>query len=163
MSDKKIVTFVVEHGEFYFLGIENLATENADYGAFWGNFFGKGGYDVIDPHATDPNCVNVWYNNASGEKIYYQGKFVNQVDDIPEGYSLSKFPAGEYLVVTTEWLSSYEESMHHIDHSYHRNAQIPDGYTRCGLDDNRITLMERWGADTGEGYRYEFWVPIKKV
>jgi len=24
-------------------------------------------------------------------------------------------------------------------------------------------MLERWGAGAGEGYRYEFWLPIEKV
>jgi predicted transcriptional regulator YdeE len=163
MSKPKIITFKIHHDEFYFLGIENLVTENSDFGAFWGNFFDKGGYEKIDLYQKDPNCINVWYNKTPEEKIYYQGKIVNEVDKVPDGYTLAKFPASEYLVTTTEWLSSYDESMQHINHSYYKSAQMPEGYTKCGSTDNKIFLIERWGADTGDGYRYEFWVPIKKV
>lgn len=59
MSAPNIISFQTRLDEFYFLGIENLVTENANFGAFWDNFFDKGGYDVIDPYQTDPNCVNL--------------------------------------------------------------------------------------------------------
>lgn len=84
MSAPNIISFQTRLDEFYFLGIENLVTENANFGAFWDNFFDKGGYDVIDPYQTDPNCVNIWFNNICGEKIYYQGKFVNASAKIPD-------------------------------------------------------------------------------
>ena len=158
-----IISFQTRLDEFYFLGIENLVTENANFGAFWDNFFDKGGYDVIDPYQTDPNCVNIWFNNICGEKIYYQGKFVNASAKIPDGYTLTKFPSSDYFVTTTEWLPSYEETMNHINHDYYKNAQTPAGYRTRNETDNGIFLIERWGEKTSEGYRYEFWVPIEKI
>lgn len=164
MNNTKIISFQAHLDDSYFLGIENIVEENSDFGAFWGNFFDKGGYDKIEPYQTDPNCVNIWFYNDSG-KIYMQGKFVNvkQIDQVPQDYSLKKFPAGDYLVVTTNWLSSYEESMNHINPDYYKNAEIPEGYKKCSKTDCDIFLIERWGADTGNGYRYEFWLPIKKI
>ena len=57
MNNPKVILFQIQHEEFYFLGIENLVTENANFGAFWGNFFDKGGYDKIDPYQKDPIYV----------------------------------------------------------------------------------------------------------
>ena len=162
MNNPKVITFQIQHDEFYFLGIENIVTEDSDFKNIWDSFFAKGGYEKIDPYAKDPNCINVWYYKTPEQQIYYQGKIVSEVNEVPEGYTLTKFPASEYLVVTTEWLSSYEESMKHINHSYYENAQMPKGYTKCTQADNTIFLIERWGANTGDGYRYEFWLPIKK-
>jgi len=163
MNHPKIITYQTYHEEFYFLGIENLVTEGADFGSFWSNFFDMGGYDKIDPYQKDPNCINVWFSRNPEEQIYFQGKIVNEMTEIPEGYTLAKFPAGEYLVVTTEWLPSYEDTMHHINHDYHENAQIPAGYRRRAETDKGITLIERWGEKTIEGYRYEFWIPLERV
>ena len=162
INKPKIVTFQTRLEEFYFLGIENLITDDADWGGFWGNFFGKGGYDKINAHQKDPNCINIWYKKTPETKIYYQGLIVSEADEIPDGYTLTKFPANDYLVATTEWLPTYEETMNHINHGYYENAQIPAGYKKCGETDNKIFLIERWGAKTENGYRYEFWVPIKK-
>ncbi len=105
-------------------------------------FFNKGGYDVIAPYQTDPNCVNIWFNNISGEKIYYQGKFVNASAKIPDGYTLTKFPSSDYFVTTTEWLPSYEETMNHINHDYYKNAQTPAGYKTRNETDNGIFLID---------------------
>jgi predicted transcriptional regulator YdeE len=163
MNNPKVISFQIQHEEFYFLGIENLVTENANFGAFWSNFFDKGGYDKIDPYQKDPNCINIWFNKTAEEKIYYQGKIVNEVAEVPQGYTFTKFPASEYLVTTTEWLSSYEETMQHINHNYYKNAQIPAGYRKHNETDNGIFLIERWGEKTSDGYRYEFWVPIEKI
>ena len=163
MSEQKVISFKVKLEEFYFLGIENVVTENADFGAFWGNFFDKGGYDKIDPYQKDKNCINIWFNKTPEEKIYCQGKIVNKIDEVPENYTLIKFPANEYLVVTTEWLSSYEESMNHINHNYYKEAEIPAGYKKRTENDEGIFLIERWGEKTENGYRYEFWLPIEKI
>ena len=163
MSNPKVISFQVHLDEFYFMGIENLVTENADFGAFWGNFFDKGGYEKIDPYQLDPNCINVWYNKPTGEKIYFQGKIVGESAAVPDEYTLKKFPASDYLVVTTEWLSSYEESMQHINHNYWKNAEIPAGYQKRSESGEGVYLIERWGAQTDEGYRYEFWLPIDKI
>jgi len=162
MDHPKVISFKIQHEDFYFLGVENPITENVNFGAFWGNFFDKGGYDKIDPYQKDPNCINIWLNKTPEGKIYYQGKIVNEVSEVPQGYTLTKFPASEYLVTTTEWLSSYDETMQHINHDYYKNAQIPEGYTKCNEADDGIFLIERWGEETKDGYRYEFWVPIKK-
>lgn len=162
MNNTKIITFKTHLEEFYFLGIENLLTDDSDFGAFWDNFFNKGGYDKIEPYQKDSNYMNVWFNKSSGEKIYFQGKIVHEMTDIPKGYTLTQFPAGEYLVVTTEWLPSYEDTMKHINHDYHENAHIPVGYKRRTENDKGITLIERWGEKTNAGYRYEFWVPLEK-
>lgn len=163
MESAKVVSFQVRHEEFYFLGIENLLTENADFDAFWRNFFEKGGYSKIEPYEKDANFINIWLTKASGEQIYFQGKIVNEEAEVPAGYVLEKFPAGEYLVVTTEWLPSYEASMKHINHDYYEDAQIPAGYRRHNEVDSGIFLMERWGHETADGYRYEFWLPIEKI
>ncbi|MBP3705235.1 MAG: GyrI-like domain-containing protein [Clostridia bacterium] len=163
MSEIPIITRKTHLEEFYFLGIENLVTDNSDFGAFWSNFFDKGGYDKIDPYQKDPNCMNIWLTKSSGEKFYFQGKMVRETTDIPTGYTLAKFPAGDYLMVTTEWMPSYEDTVRHIDHAYHENAPIPAGYKRRMENDLGITLIERWGARTEAGYRYEFWVPLEKI
>lgn len=163
MGNVKVISFQTKLDEFYFLGIENVVKENSDFGAFWGNFFDKGGYDKIDRYAKDPHCINVWFNKESGEKIYFQGKIVGADAQAPEGYTLAKFPPSEYLVVTTEWLATNEETMQYIDRLYHENTPIPDGYVRHSENGIGVYMLERWGANTGDGYRYEFWLPIKQV
>lgn len=39
VSAPNIISFQTRLDEFYFLGIENFVTENANFGALWGNFF----------------------------------------------------------------------------------------------------------------------------
>ena len=163
MNKPQIITFKTHLEEFYFLGIKNLITEDVNFGWLWNKFFDRGGFDKIEPYQKDSNCMNIWFNKCSEEKNYFQGKIVHEMTKIPEGYTLEKFPAGEYLVVTTEWLPSYEDTMQHINHDYHENAQNPVGYKKRTENDDGITLIERWGEKTSEGYRYEFWVPLEKV
>ena len=162
MSDVKIISFPARLDAFTFLGVKNRLTEQADFGAFWDGFFAKGGYDRIDPFAKDPSCVNVWLRDGD-ESLYLQGKIVGDAAGVPEGYALERLPGGEYLVVTTEWLPTYEESMNHINHSYYENAPLPAGYRRHTDTDGGVFLIERWGAKTEQGYRYEFWLPIEKA
>lgn len=163
MSEKKVITFTEHVDEFYFLGIKNTVTENSDFGEFWNNFFERGGYDKICKWAKDPNCVNVWYNDETEGKIYFQGQYVDPNAEVSEGYSMMKFPAGDYLIATTEWLESYQESMKHINPNYYKNAQPPQGYRKRSETDDGIFLIERWGEKTVDGFRYEYWVPIEKI
>ena len=159
----RVIAFKTRLDDFTFMGIENVVTENADFGDFWGNFFDKGGYDPMEPYETDPNSINVWYNRPDGVKIYFQGRMVREDAVVPEGYTMKKFSGSDYLVVTTEWMKTYEETMNHIHWEYFQNTAAPAGYEKCTETERGIYLLERWGANTGEGYRYEFWVPLKKI
>lgn len=162
MSQTKIISFPARLDAFDFLGVENVLHADSDFGAFWNSFFRIGGYDPIDPFAADLSCVNVWHTE-DGKARYFQGKIVRTGADVPPGYTLKRFPACEYLVVTTEWLPSYEASMQHINHDYYQNVPIPEGYRRHSEEDEGAFLLERWGAKTEKGYRYEFWLPLEKA
>lgn len=166
MSEPTLVTFQIHQEEFSFLGIENIVTETSDFGYFWDNFFKSGGYDKINPYAIDTKPINVWYTNNAGEKIYFQGLMVGNVDKVPEGYTLAKFPASDFIVVTHEWLPTNDEALRYgIDAGWKhaKTVQIPEGYVRYDGDGSPITIIERENSDTPEGSRYEMWVPIRKV
>jgi predicted transcriptional regulator YdeE len=171
MSEKNkpsIKVFQIHQGGFSFLGNENIITESSDFGYIWNNFFDKGGYEPILPYATgDKQHINVWYNNDKGEKIYSQGLFVDNVKEIPAGYKLVNFPAYDFIVVTTEWMTTYEESVGENGNGqcnrYAKTVQIPDGYIRDDGPDSLITKIEKENADTPDGSRYEVWMPIKKI
>jgi predicted transcriptional regulator YdeE len=165
MSNPATVTFQVHQDEFSFLGIENILTESANFGHFWDNFFKLGGYDEIYPYATDPKPINVWYTKNTGEKVYFQGLMVKNVDEVPEGYTLAKFPASDFIVVTHDWLPTYSEAQGYgIDAGWKniKTVEIPDGYVRNDGEGSEITVIERDNHDTPDGSRIEFWVPIKK-
>jgi len=164
--DLALVTFQTYHEEFEFLGIENKLnpTGESDFGHFWNNFFALGGYDNIDLYAVDPMCTNVWYENASGDRIYFQGKIVKNVKKVAEGYSLVKFPASDYLVLTHEWLPTFDEAQKYgigFGRKHMETVEIPDGYVRH--EDFLIIEIERDNADTPDGSRIEHWLPIKKL
>ncbi|MDR1328669.1 MAG: GyrI-like domain-containing protein [Oscillospiraceae bacterium] len=168
MNKPAVVTFQTHQDEFSFLGIENILTESksSDFGYIWNHFFKMGGYDKINPYAIDTKPINVWYTNNAGEEIYFQGLMVDNVDKVPEGYTLMKFPASDFLVVTHEWLSTNEEALKYgIDAGwkYEKIVQIPDGYVRYDGPGSPITIIEKENMDTPDGSRYEFWIPIKKV
>lgn len=162
MDSVKVISFQAHLDAFDFLGVENTLSDGADFGAFWEGFFAKGGYEPIDPFAAEPGCTNVCYNDGD-KAVYFQGKIVRKGAAAPAGYSLKRFPAGDYLVATTEWLPTHDDAMRHINHDYYRSAPAPEGFRRRPENGDGIFLIERWGAQTEEGFRYEFWVPIEKV
>lgn len=165
----KIVTFQMQHDEFLFLGVEQAVTNSTDFGAVWDNYFktvegsGFGEYEYV-----------IWYykNNA---QIYFVGKMVNGADKVPEGFSLAKFPACEYLVVTHEWLPVSENlyvngillTQNYIGigqtQDYRENVLIPDGYVRYDDPNSPMTQIEKENSNTKDGKRFERWVPIKKA
>lgn len=170
MLDKnkpEIKVFQIHHDEFTFLGNENILTDSSDYVHIWDNFFGMGGYDPILPYSTDPKPINVWYTDAAGQRIYSQGLFVKNVDKVPEGYKSVKFPASDFLVVTTEWMETNEEAVGENGNGrcnrYADTVQIPEGYVRYDGSGSPITRIEKENANTPEGSRYEVWVPIKRI
>ena len=169
MSEKKeltLVTFQVHQEEFEFLGVENDLSKSSDFGFFWGNFFNLGGYDKIDPYATDLKAINVWYKNDEGNKIYFQGKMVKNVEKVAEGYSLIKFPASDYLVLTHEWLPTFDEAQKYgigFGRKHMNTVELPEGYIRYDSSEFQIIEIEIDSADTPNGSRIEHWMPIKKA
>ena len=166
-SKPAIKVFQIHQEEFLFLGNENIITESSDFGQIWDDFFKKGGYDPILPYATDTKSINVWYTNSEGHNIYSQGLFVKNVDKVPDGYKLVDFPASDFLVVTTEWMTTNAEAVGENGNGqcnrYATTVEIPEGYVRNDGPDSPITAIEKENSDTPEGSRYEVWVPIKKI
>lgn len=165
MAEHVCVTFQIHQAAFSFLGVENIVTEEADFGYFWDHFFKIGGYDKILPYATDPRPINIWFTNPKGEQIYFQGLMVKNVDDVPEGYALSEFPATDFIIVTHEWMATSKEAlMYGIDAGWtnEKTVKIPDGYVRDDAPDRPITFIEKENFDNPEGNRYEVWVPIRR-
>jgi hypothetical protein len=147
MSQPAIVIFQIHQDEFSFIGNENIITESSDFGQIWGNFFEMGGYDPILPYAADPKPINLWYTNKARQEIYFQGLFVKNVDKAPNGYRLVNFPVSDFLVVTTEWMSTNEEAVGENGNGrcneYVKTVQIPEGYVRNDKPGSPITLVEK--------------------
>ncbi|MCL2094341.1 MAG: hypothetical protein FWH12_09155 [Treponema sp.] len=59
MSTPAFVTYQMHQDEFFFLGLENTLSENADFGHFWDNFSKLGGSDKINPYAIDTKPINI--------------------------------------------------------------------------------------------------------
>lgn len=164
MREKAMITFQIHQEAFCFLGKENVITESSDFGDIWGDFFRIGGYEPILPYAVDTKPINIWYTGEQGEKIYFQGFFVKNVNKVPDKYKLRQFPAGDFLVVTTEWMETSEEAVGDNGNGrcnrYAQTAEMPEGYVRST---GPITLIEKENDNTPEGSRYEVWVPIIKT
>lgn len=157
----------IQQEKFTFLGNETILTKSSDFAFIWDEFFRKGGYEPILPYATDSKSINIWYTNNLGQPIYAQGLFVNNVDKVPEGYTMTEFPGSAFLVITTEWMATNEEAVgengNGLCNKYVETMQMPDGYVRNNGPENLITKLEKENADTPEGSRYEVWVPVKKI
>lgn len=166
MSETAMVTLQKHQDEFSFLGIENVVTDASDFGQFWGHFFEVGGYDKIAPFALDTKPVNIWYTNSAGDKIYFQCLPVGAVDEVPEGYSLVKFPASDFLIITNDWLPTSDMALEFGIEAGQKRLEtiaVPEGYVRYDGPGSPITLIEKENFDTPEGSRYEFWLPIRKA
>ena len=95
-SKPAIKVLQIHHEAFSFLGHENILTDSSDFAYIWNNFFSIGGYHPILPYAVDTKPINVWYTNSAGQRIYFQGLFVKDVEDVPDGYQLANFPASDF-------------------------------------------------------------------
>lgn len=171
MNKPDIKIFHIKQKAFLFLGIENEivgAIENADFVTIWNDFFEAGGFEEIRPHQqkNDPPMV-IYHQNHSDNLIYFIGSMIERVDEIPKGYTASRFPECEFLIVTTEWLQTEEEALgeHGLGQcgEYEKIVEIPEGYIRYDSGDSQYILIERENFNTKEGSRYEFWVPIKRI
>ena len=161
------MTFQIHLDEFLFLGNQNIITESSNFCDIWENFFKMGGYEPILQYAEDTKPINVWYTNNAGEKIYFQGLFVRNVKEVPDGYKLVHFPASDFLVVTTEWMATSEEAVGENGNircnKYAETVKIPEGYIRNDQPGSPITEIEKENVDTPDGSRYEVWIPIKRL
>ena len=97
----------------------------------------------------------------------FQGLFVKDVDQPPKGYTLMRFPGGNYLVVTTEWMETNEEAVGPAGNGrcnqYAGTAAPPAGWARADGPESLIFRIEKENARTPQGSRYEVWVPIQKA
>lgn len=167
MNESNIITYQLHLDDFHFLGNTNIVDEHSDFGAIWNDFFQKGGYGPILPYAVDEKPVNVWFHDERGRRVYCQGLFVKNVDRVPAGYTLTDFPGGDYLAVTTEWMETNEEAVGDAGNGrcneYADTAEPPAGWARADGPESLIFRIEKENANTPQGSRYEVWVPIRKI
>lgn len=171
MSKPEIVVFQLQRESFLFLGVENEiigAIEEADFVSIWSTFFEVGGFDKIRPFQLENHPPMVIYHKNSGDNlVYFIGSIVGEMSEIPDGYTVHRFPACEFLVITTEWLPTEEDALGEDGlgqcGKYEKNVEIPSGYIRYDGAESQLMLIERENFNTKDGSRYEFWVPIKKI
>jgi len=99
---------------------------------------------------------------------------VGSTSEASEGFSLVKFPACEYLVVTHEWLPTgtelYDDGIVPTQkyagigqtQGYKAELPMPDGYARYDGADGPVTQIENEN-NTENGCRFERWIPIRKL
>jgi hypothetical protein len=161
-----IKVFQMQHEEFLFLGRE-YPLDSSDFGAVWGDFFKSGGMNTINPYRNKEYwMMEVAHNINPEQEIFFIGSIVDGVDKVPEGFTLRKFPVREFIVITTEWVPTWEKAME-IGHGqcldYAKTVLIPEGYVRYDEPGSQIMLIERENFRNEDGNRYEVWVPIKKL
>jgi len=161
-NEKKPMIFVYQthKDEFYYLGKEYPRNWH-EYMNAWDDFDNSGGWKMVEKYRNNLSyqctVVNHLINPAG---IYMAGTFVDEMTDIPEGFTLIKFPAYEYLVVTHEWLSEWD--MFIVEEAV-KKVQIPDGYVKYDAGDSQIRLIEVENNDPEMGSRWENWIPIRKI
>ncbi|MCO5218421.1 MAG: GyrI-like domain-containing protein [Thermomicrobiales bacterium] len=161
-----IRVFQTEHDEFLFLGKEYPL--DSDMGAVWGDFIGSGGYEINAQHGLyQYTCMILYHNNNPEGITYTPGTIVGDVDEIPEGFVVGRYPAREYLVVTTDWMEDAEEAsgengLWHTK-AYQETAPMPEGYERFDGPGSQINVIEVENTNTENGSRWEWWVPIRKI
>jgi hypothetical protein len=158
----KIVMEHIHCEEFYFLGKEYPRNWYTIRGFdVWGDFDKSGGWGMVTKYRNNPsyNCtvVNHLINPAG---IYMAGTFVDKMNEVPEGFTLKKFPSYEYIVVTHEWMPNWNLGI--VEEAV-KSVQIPDGYIKFDNDGSQIRLIEVENNDPEKGSRWENWIPIKKV
>ena len=164
--------FQMQHDKFLFLGKE-YSDKELDFGKIFGDFFQTGGYDQIIPYLKDKDdcCVDtlVFYKKSPEYKTVYIGRIVDEITTAPDDHVLETFPAGEFVVVTTEWQSTEGEAHQAIDEN-EKTMQAPNGYERedesspyiCG-ESSPYICIEKMFECPERGHRWERWYPIRKV
>jgi len=169
MSDPSDLTYLFHQGEFLFLGKEYPCKSNrdADYGKIFDDFFASDGYGVSEPYLVESckkPCVDVlvFHRISPDDCFVHIGKMVEGIDKGPEGYAFAKYPACDFLVVTSVWMPTEGEAHGEINKNM-QAAHIPDGYVRDDGPDGRYILIEKMFEDAGKGHRWERWIPLKKA
>ena len=150
---------------FTFLGKEysSNAGESLDFGQIFGNFFETGGYEKILPYQKnkDEHCVDslVFYTKSADYKTVYIGHIVDDIDEVPEGHVLEKFPASEFVVVSSNWQPT-EGKSHEVANAGKSSLQLPTGYVAD--TSSPYIQVEKMYERPKKGHRLERWYPIKK-
>ena len=161
MSEQpKIVVEHIKHDEFLFLGKE-YPHNWYEFMDVWSDFDKSGGWGMVMKYRNNPSYKCTVVNHLMNpEGIYMAGTFVDTMTEAPEGFTLRKFPAYEYIVVTHEWQPNWDLGI--VEEAV-KSVQIPDGYIKHDGVDSKIRLIEVENNDSEKGSRWENWVPIKKV
>ena len=157
-----IFVYQVKKEEFYFIGKEYPRSWLGIIDA-WDDFDKSGGWDMVTKYRNKPfyNCTVVNHLiNPNGN--YMAGTFVDEMDiaDVPDGFTLRKFPACEFLIVTHEWQPGWDLWI--VEEAV-KKVQIPDGYVKYEDGENVIRLIEVEHNHPEKGSRWENWIPIKKI
>ena len=158
--------FQAQHDAFLFLGkyYEDKVETHLDFGKIFDHFFNTGGYENINPHEKNKTecCVDALLHGRNGEyTTVHIGKIVDGVTEAPEGHVLAKFPAGAFLVVTSEWKSTEGEA--HDALNENENIKIAQFQSGCVIDDTLYPCrcIEKMFECPEKGHRWERWYPIK--
>jgi len=156
----KIVTEQIKYGEFFWLGKEYPRNWHQIPGMdVWKDFDSSGGWDMVEKYRNNPSYKCAVVNHLIDPAgIYMPGTFVENMTDAPEGFTLRKFSACEFIIVTHEWQPRWD--MFLIEEAV-KDIQIPAGYKK--YESGQIRLIEIEHNDPVKGSRWENWIPIQKT
>ena len=183
------VAYTMRKGEFLFLGRE-YPLDYPDFGKIWGDFLsgGHGGYATLEKFQVEgaPD-MNAFLRRPPDRRAYMIGKIVEGIDRAPDGFSLLRIPASDYLAVTYEWVPAGAGFNHHTgEFGNEQNWEVlsmppetrlgrwecleriadlraPDGFRVRAGEGNPIYFFEVDRFHTSDGDRIEFWVPIERA
>jgi len=162
MHNPKNNIFKSQHDEFLFLAKEYSDSE-LDFGKIFGDFFEKGGYEQIIPHVKDKDdcCVDtlVFYKKKPEYQTVYIGRIVAGISNAPEDHILETFPAGEFVVVTSEWKSTEGEA-HEAVNENEKTMKASNEYV-IDEESSPYICIEKMFECPQRGHRWERWYPIK--
>ena len=161
--EPKIVVEHIKKEGFYYLGREYTEEWFKNAGKdVWDDFgLNNNGWSVVTKNRNNPNynCTIVNHYDGGG-KVYMPGTFVDEGTEVPDGFTLKKFPPCEYLLVTHEWLGNW--FFYEVEAAA-KTVQIPEGYVRLEQSDGLVRLIEVENNDPAKGSRWENWIPIRKI
>ena len=132
----------------------------------WSKYKKANAYEILAPYQTEGMELGIFYNDEPGHYHYLIGGVVGEVDEVPEGFKLVKFPASEFLIVTHEWSKNKVDAKKQIGrivaYAHSDELKFPDGYEKCT---EHLAFVEGYNFNTfgSKRHRFEVWLAMKKA
>lgn len=159
MFDSINHVFQQRQEEFLFLG-KIYKDQKMDFGKWYDDFFKSGGFEKLAPYRKNENdCLESVHVMLSDYWNVGIGVIASNISEAPEEFELKKYPAGEFLVISSDWKTTNEEAHKSLDQFDPKYKQMPCGYVE---DTATYICIEKFYECSEKGHRWERWYPIKK-